>query len=133
MFRLYGRPDRSVKWKFCYYMTRLDFSIIVHGWQKWPFPKAPPSRESSLFLFTLEAQKKRPNAGYVASGRRSLHYAHLGANCFFPIWHYTQSCFETIIDLQFIENIGQMSLDGLSANKNLFADLVIRQTFGNKG
>jgi hypothetical protein len=68
MFRLYGRPDRSVKWKFCYYMTRLDFSIIVHGLQKWPFPKAPPSRESSLFLFTLEAQKKRANAGVRSVG-----------------------------------------------------------------
>ena len=89
------------------------------------------SQACSFLLWKLK--KSGRMQGYVASGRRLLHYAHLGANCFFPFWHYTQSCFETIIDLQFIENIGQMSLDGLSANKNLFADLVIRQTFGNKG
>src|SRR5687767_3888016 len=83
-------------------------------------------------FYSGRSKKSGRMQGYVASGRRLLHYAHLGANCFFPFWHYTQSCFETIIDLQFIENIGQMSLDGLSANKNLFADLVIRQTFGNK-
>src|SRR5688572_10545880 len=98
------------------------------------FPKGASLAGVKLVPFYSGSSKKSGRMqGYVASGRRLLHCAHLGANCFFPIWHYTQSCFETIIVLQFIENIGQMSLDGLSANKNLFADLVIRQTFGNKG
>jgi hypothetical protein len=33
------------------------------------------------------------------------------------------------VDLEFIEDISEMSLDGLAADKDFFADLFVRQTF----
>ena len=44
-------------------------------------------------------------------------------------WHDAKGGFETVVDLEFIEDISKMGLDGLAADKNLLPDLFVRRTF----
>lgn len=44
-------------------------------------------------------------------------------------WHDAKGGFETVVDLEFIEDISKMGLDGLAADKDLLPDLFVRQTF----
>jgi hypothetical protein len=46
--------------------------------------------------------------------------------------HDPERGFETVMDLELIKDITEMSLDGLRADKNLLADFFIRQTFGHQ-
>src|SRR6266404_6134634 len=46
--------------------------------------------------------------------------------------HNAKSSFETIVDFQFVEDISEVSLDGFSADKDFFPDLIIRQSLSHQ-
>src|SRR5918999_248379 len=52
--------------------------------------------------------------------------------CFTGLPHEHQSGLKTIIDFEFIENVGQVSFYGLLTNKDFFTNLLVSKPFGHQ-
>ena len=88
--------------------------------QRQLYPVVKATRETVCGLFRLR------RLALAASASRCI-----GRAPFAHLAHKHESRFKAVVDFQFVENIGQVRLDGFFADKDSLPDLFVGKTFGD--
>ena len=104
----------------------------------WMTSTATTAKATRSHATARSLRKSHPSSGVIFSNATIGNRATPSGTCLVRILtlvrmpHQHQSGFETVIHFKLIEDIGEVSFNGLLADKYFFSNLLIRQTLGDQ-